>query len=45
MNDGVDRLSYLLGGAIGGGLIAWIGAANAVQMWTLLAGMARLQKL
>ncbi|MBV9951598.1 MAG: MFS transporter [Acidimicrobiia bacterium] len=30
MSDGVDRLSYLLGGAIGGALIAWIGAANAV---------------
>jgi predicted MFS family arabinose efflux permease len=40
MNDGVDRLSYLLGGAIGGGLIAWIGAANAVFVDAITFGVA-----
>jgi predicted MFS family arabinose efflux permease len=40
MSDGVDRLSYLLGGAIGGALIAWIGAANAVFVDAMTFGAA-----
>jgi predicted MFS family arabinose efflux permease len=30
MHDGINRLSFLLGGAIGGVLIAWLGAANVL---------------
>ncbi|MGH9187309.1 MAG: MFS transporter [Acidimicrobiales bacterium] len=30
LHDGVDRLTYLLGGALGGALIAWLGPANVL---------------
>jgi MFS family permease len=40
LSDGVDRLTYLLGGGIGGALIAWIGAANAVLVDATTFGVA-----
>jgi hypothetical protein len=30
LHDGVDRLSLLLGGAVGGVLVAWLGAADVL---------------
>jgi predicted MFS family arabinose efflux permease len=42
LNDGVDRLSYLLGGAVGGLLIAWLGAANALLVDAASFGLAAL---
>ena len=30
LHDGIDRLSFLVGGALGGALIVWLGAANVL---------------
>lgn len=42
MHDGIDRLSFLLGGAFGGLLIAWFGAANVLLIDAASFGLAAL---
>lgn len=40
LHDGIGRLSFLLGGAIGGVLIAWLGAANVLLIDAASFGVA-----
>jgi MFS family permease len=42
MHDGIDRLSFLLGGALGGVLIGWLGAANVLLVDAASFGVAAL---
>ena len=42
IHDGIDRLSFLLGGALGGLLIAWIGAAQVLLVDAASFGVAAL---